>query len=146
MTIYFHRKIILPKKIKYEVIIIALFTIYIGLFFRFHNLDGKIYWLDESFTSLSVSAYSRENVKQHLITGTETDFSVIKNYQYPQQQVDYRGTIKGLIKDEPQHTPLYFSSARFWLQIFGNSIFTIRAFSVITGVFCLPFHVCQFAW
>lgn len=126
------------RKGKYEVIIIALFTIYVGLFFRFHNLEGKVYWLDESFTSLSVSAYSREDVKQHLITGQEIDFSVIKNYQYPHQETDYKGTIRGLIEDEPQHTPLYFLSARFWLQIFGHSIFTIRAFSVITGVFCLP--------
>lgn len=138
MTIALNKKSFLPKKGKYEVIIVALLTIYIGLFLRFNNLEGKIYWLDESFTSLSVSAYSREDVKQHLITGAEIDIPTIKKYQYPHQEVNYKGTIEGLIEDEPQHTPLYFLSARFWLQIFGNSIFTIRAFSVITGVFCLP--------
>ena len=139
MAFFVKKKSIDLKNIEHKIIIIiALFTICIGILLRFNNLDGKIYWLDESFTSLSVSAYSRGDVKQQLITGKEIDIPTIKQYQFPNDLVNYQGTIQGLIEDEPQHTPVYFLTARFWLQAFGNSILTIRILSVVAGILCLP--------
>jgi uncharacterized membrane protein len=129
---------ITAKTLKLIIILLAFILIILGLFFRFYNLDNKIYWLDESFTSLSISGYTRGDVKRQLITGKPLDIPTIKKYQYPNNQVNYRGTIQGLIEDETQHTPGYFLLARLWLKTFGNSIFIVRMFSVITGILCLP--------
>lgn len=138
MTTYSNRKAIVPQLLQYVIIITALLIVSLGIFVRFHNLEGKIYWLDESFTSLSISGYSRSDVKEQLITGKEVDISTIMKYQYPNDKVNYQGTIQGLIEDEPQHTPIYFLTARFWTQIFGKSIGSIRTLSVVAGILCLP--------
>ncbi|VEP16524.1 conserved membrane hypothetical protein [Hyella patelloides LEGE 07179] len=138
MTTYSNRKAIVPQLLQYVIITTALLIVSLGIFVRFHNLEEKIYWLDESFTSLSISGYSRSDVKEQLITGKEVDISTIMKYQYPNDKANYQGTIQGLIEDEPQHTPIYFLTARFWTQIFGKSIGSIRTLSVVAGILCLP--------
>jgi uncharacterized membrane protein len=129
---------ITSKKSRSIIILLAFLLIILGVFFRVHNLDQKIYWLDESFTSLSISGHTRGDVKRQLIIGKPIDIPTIEEYQYPSDRANYRGTIQGLIEDETQHTPGYFLLARLWLKTFGNSIFIVRAFSVITGILGLP--------
>ena len=109
-----------------------------GVFFRLSNLNNKIYWLDESFTSLSLSANTRSDLKQELITGQAITKETIHRFQFPNAKTNYKRTIQGLIEDEPQHTPGYFLSARIWLQALGNSIFNVRLFSALVGILCLP--------
>jgi hypothetical protein len=40
--------------------ILLVIILVLGLFFRFANLDRKVYWSDETFTSLRVSGYTAE--------------------------------------------------------------------------------------
>ena len=113
-------------------------AILLGTFFRLNHIDSKIYWLDESFTALSLSANSRSDLKQELITGKVVKKETIDRFQFPSPATNYQGTINGLIEDEPQHTPGYFLAARIWLQAFGNSIFQVRFFSALVGILSLP--------
>lgn len=110
-----------------------------GIFFRFVNLDGKTYWIDETFTSLQVSGYSQSEIKREIQDGHEIDINDIRKYQYPMPNSSKTpiNVMEGLISFEPQHTPLYFISSRYWLQIFGNSITVIRSFSVLTSLLSL---------
>jgi uncharacterized membrane protein len=41
----------------------------IGIFFRFVNLDRKIYWGDEVATSLMISGYTQAEMNQQLWNG-----------------------------------------------------------------------------
>lgn len=117
------------KWLKFFLIIV----ITIGIFFRFTNLDRKIYWNDEIFSSLRVSGYTSQEVKQQLrdrVVGIEE----LQKYQYPNSEKTAFDTINGLAKEEPQLPPLYFLLTRFWVQIFGNSVAITRSLSAVFNV------------
>jgi uncharacterized membrane protein len=42
----------------------------LGVFFRFLNLDRKVYWDDETITSLRVSGYTIEEMSQQVFDGS----------------------------------------------------------------------------
>jgi uncharacterized membrane protein len=42
----------------------------LGVFFRFVNLDRKVYWDDETITSLRVSGYTIEEMSQQVFDGS----------------------------------------------------------------------------
>lgn len=119
---------------------VLILIIFLGIIFRFINLDNKVFWLDETFTSLQVSGYLQKEVKAKIANGSIIDITEINEYQYPTKNSSKSSldTIKGIISFEPQHTPLYFVLCRYWHQIFGNSVFVIRMLSVLTGIACLP--------
>jgi uncharacterized membrane protein len=110
-----------------------------GVFFRFVNIESKAYWIDETFTSLQVSGYSQSEIKREIQDGHKIDINDIKRYQYPMPNSSKTpiDVMEGLISFEPQHTPLYFVSSRYWLQMFGNSITVIRSLSVFASIISL---------
>lgn len=117
----------------------ALITLLIalGIFFRFVNIDQKIYWADEAFTSLRISGYTLREVAQvsyNQIISVE-DF---QKYQHLNPDKNIGDTVRGLITEEPQLTPLYFVMVRLWSQCFGSSIAAIRSFSAVLGLLALP--------
>jgi uncharacterized membrane protein len=109
-----------------------------GVLFRVVNIEGKMYWYDENFTSLRISGYTEEEVVRELSHAGAITMGDLKKYQYPidpsKTVVD---TVKGLAKEEPQLTPLYFVTARFWVQLFGNSVTVVRSFSVLASMLAL---------
>ncbi|AUT02016.1 hypothetical protein CLI64_17395 [Nostoc sp. CENA543] len=112
----------------------------LGIFFRCSNIADKVYWTDETFTSLQLSGYLQSEVSEQLLDGREIDVNDIKKYQYPElnSHKNISDTIKGIISFEPQHTPLYFIIARYWVQCFGDSVTAIRSLSVLASILALP--------
>ncbi|MCU0532810.1 MAG: glycosyltransferase family 39 protein [Hydrococcus sp. Prado102] len=108
-------------------------VITIGIVFRFANLDKKIYWDDEIFTSLRVSGYTFQEVDRQL-RDRVVSVEELQNYQYPNPEKTVFDTIDGLAKEEPQLPPLYFLLTRFWVQIFGNSVAITRSLSAVFNV------------
>lgn len=98
----FSRKSTLTKIGKYIIGIILV----IGIFLRFHNLDGKIYWRDEVFTSLQISGQLLD-IADHseLFTSELVTQDDIAEYQYINDSNGYVDTINGLKEFEPQLTP-----------------------------------------
>jgi uncharacterized membrane protein len=84
-----------------------LIIITLGIVFRFTNLDRKIYWYDEIFTSLRVSGY-RANEAEKQMSERVVSFEEIQKFQYPNLEKTAFNTIKGLAVEEPQLPPLYF--------------------------------------
>ncbi|MCT7948967.1 glycosyltransferase family 39 protein [Ancylothrix sp. C2] len=117
----------------------------LGIFFRFVHLEGKVYWIDESFTSLRISGYTEtqlvEEVSQKGIIGIKT----LQKYQKINPDKTVLDTIRGVATEEPQLTPLYFIIARFWAQVFGSSIVTIRSLSAVISLLIFPalYWLCQ---
>jgi uncharacterized membrane protein len=107
----------------------------LGIFFRVVNLDKKIYWVDETYTSLWLSGYSQTEVIEQIYDKQPIGIEVLKKYQKVRPEKSYIDTIDQL---EPQHPPLYYVLARFWNQCFGNSPAGARSFSAFISVLTIP--------
>ncbi|MDJ0689188.1 MAG: hypothetical protein QNJ41_11820 [Xenococcaceae cyanobacterium MO_188.B32] len=58
---------------------LILIVLAIGLLFRFVNLEQKIYWGDECFTSLMISGHTRSQVQQENFENEVTDIKELYN-------------------------------------------------------------------
>ena len=118
-----------------KVIILA---IAFGVFLRFYNLDRQVYWYDETMTSLRISGYTKSELVERVETGEPTAVEAFRNiYQYPNPSRDLKDTIDALAR-HPEHSPLYYLMARFWLQVFEPSVATIRSLSAWISLLVLP--------
>jgi len=110
----------------------------IGIFFRFTNLDKKVYWSDETFTSLRISGYTVKESIDRLYDGHVVSIEDLHKYQSLNSEKTVIDTITGLAKEEPQHTPLYFLMVRFWVQWFGDSVAVTRSLSAGISLLAFP--------
>ena len=110
----------------------------LGLFFRFVNLDKKVYWFDEAFTSLRVSGYLEADVVQHVSKAGVIPTENLQKYQQFNLEKSLTDTIKSLAVEDPQHPPLYYVIARFWAQWFGSSVAVMRSLPAIISLLAFP--------
>jgi len=110
----------------------------LGIFFRLINLDRKVYWFDEGFTSLRVGGYVIQEVVQQTFNGKIIDVSDFRQYLSPNHNRNWLDTIKSLAVEDPQHPPLYYLILRQWMQWFGNSVTAIRSLSAFTSLLVFP--------
>jgi uncharacterized membrane protein len=115
-----------------------IFLLILGIFFRFYNLDRKIYWNDEAYTSLRLSGYTETEVIQQAFNGTVLSVAAFQKYQHPNPDRNVFDTIHSLAVESPQHPPLYYVIARFWEQLFGHSIGKIRLLSAFISLLVFP--------
>ncbi len=109
----------------------------LGVFFRFVNLDRKVYWYDETATSLRISGYTWTELKHQLLEHV-VSVEDLQHYQRINPDKGIINTIKGLALEEPQHPPLYFIMELFWVQWFGNSVAVRRSLSAIISLLVFP--------
>ncbi|URD51098.1 glycosyltransferase family 39 protein [Chroococcidiopsis sp. CCNUC1] len=110
----------------------------LGIFFRLINLDRKVYWFDEGFTSLRVGGYVIREVVQQTFNGNIIDVSEFRQYLSPNHNRNWLDTIESLAIEDPQHPPLYYLMLRQWMQWFGNSVAAIRSLSAVTSLLVFP--------
>ncbi|WP_373527285.1 glycosyltransferase family 39 protein [Nostoc sp.] len=117
----------------------------IGVFFRFVNLDKKVYWLDEVYTSLRISGYLKSEMEEQLRTGRLLSIEDLHKYQFPNSEKTTNDTIKGLVLEESQVVPLYFVILRFWVEWFGDSVAVMRSLSAFISLLTFPsiYWLCQ---
>lgn len=118
--------------------VLGIVLLVLGIFFRFIDLDRKVYWGDEVYTSLRISGYTTLELVQKVADGHLIGIEDLQQYQQPNLEKDATDTIKGLVLEEPQLTPLYFLMARFWSQCFGSSVAAIRSLSVMISLLTFP--------
>ncbi|MDJ0575210.1 MAG: glycosyltransferase family 39 protein [Xenococcaceae cyanobacterium MO_234.B1] len=126
------------KKLLLPLQIILIIFLLLGIYIRFNNLDTKIYWNDEVFTSLRISGYTETDITQKINTGQIISNKELFQYQYPNPNKSLKDTLNSLAVEGAQHPPFYFVLLRFWVQLFGNSITTIRSFSAFLSILNLP--------
>lgn len=118
----------------------------LGIFFRFVNIDKKVYWFDEMATSVRISGYTWAEMEQELGIGKneiyqpakEIGIEDLQKYQRLNPEKTIVDTVKGLALEEPQLTPLYFIIIRLWAECFGDSIATIRSLSALLSLIIFP--------
>lgn len=122
-----------PTWLRFLVIVILV----IGVFFRFYNIEKKVYWHDEVYTSIRSSGYTGEEVLQELFDGQVIGIQDLQKYQRINPEKSLNDTINSLIQ-HPEHPPLYYLLARFWMQLFGDWFKTPRGLSVLFSLLALP--------
>lgn len=117
-------------------LIIALLVL--GLFFRLGNLDRKVYWFDETYTSLRTAGFTEAELVQNLSNAGIIDRETLQKYQRPSSEKTVIDTLKSLALEDPQHPPFYYLLARFWMQIFGNSVTAMRSLPALISLLAFP--------
>lgn len=130
------RKQLVPKPWRFLLVAVLV----IGIIFRFANLDGKVYWFDETATIFKISGYTIEEfVKQ--INQLNDQIISIKDFQKsysPNSQSNVIDTIKLLALQDSKHTPLYFAMLRLWVDWFGNSAAVMRSLAALISLLIFP--------
>jgi len=133
-----HYRHLLPNSTAKVLLFCLLILLTLGVFFRFANLDRKVYWYDETRTSIrAIAAYmptSPEAVFDNRITGIED----IKKYQQADPQRSITDSLYVMAKDDPKHSPLYYILVGIWGRILGDSVGTVRALSAIISLLGFP--------
>lgn len=122
-----------PTWLRFLVIVVLV----LGVFFRFINLDQKVYQHDEAFTSMRISGYSKPEVEQQLFDGQVRTVADVQKYQHPNPEKNLIDTVQ-VLAQYPEHPPLYYLMARFWAQSFGSSVAVIRSLSAVISLLAFP--------
>jgi uncharacterized membrane protein len=111
----------------------------IGIGFRFVNLSHKVYWHDEVYTSLRAAGYTRWEIDQEIFQNRVMTAGELQKFQQIKPGSTIADTVHSLVKEDPQHPPLYFSMARVWMQLFGSSLTASRFLPALLSLLALPF-------
>ena len=110
----------------------------LGVFFRFYNLDRKVYWHDEVYTSFRIAGYTWGELAPQVFNGKVINAEDLQKYQRPSSQKGLIDTVKSLEIDDPQHPPLYYLMGRLWVQMFGYCVTVIRSLSACISLLVFP--------
>lgn len=110
----------------------------LGIAFRWINLEGKIYWHDEVYTSMRAAGYQRVEIDRALFNNRLIIPSELQTYQRLKPRSHVTDTVESLRKEDPQHPPLYFLMARVWMERFGSSIWVSRSLAALLSLAALP--------
>ncbi len=75
----------------------------LGIFFRFVNLGGKVYWYDEAYTSVRISGYNWREALKKVFDGDVIGVENLAKFQRPNYTKTLINTIKTLAIDDAQH-------------------------------------------
>ncbi|QLE43894.1 hypothetical protein FD723_27935 [Nostoc sp. C052] len=129
-----HHLKLIPSWLRFLII----FLLAMGILFRFFNLDGKVYWHDETYASLRISGYTKTEAKQQLFNNRVIGGESFTQFQGANPEKSLNDTIMSLAKQDPQHPPLYYIIARLWMEVFGNSVTAIRSLSACISLLVFP--------
>ncbi len=125
---------------------LLVFVLALGVIFRFVNLNHKVYWHDETYTSLRAAGYTRGEIDDELFQNRVIDASELQKFQQIKPGSTPLDTLRSLAGEDPQHPPLYFLMTRFWMQTLGaplESMFrspltVTRSLPALISVLSLP--------
>ncbi len=111
-----------------------------GVFFRFVNLDQKVYTADEVRGIARMMGYRCNLLCDQLTVeeygGKFSTTADLRKYQYPNPERNVGATIDALAGN-PEHPPLYYLLGRFWIQLFNHPVGS-RIFTVVISLFIFP--------
>ncbi|MEG4036965.1 glycosyltransferase family 39 protein [Microcoleus sp. S36b_A4] len=112
--------------------------ILLGIGFRFFEIDRKLYWHDEVYTSIRAAGFTRQEIDDELFQNRIFPAPELQKYQRIKPGSTEADTIRSLALEDPQHPPLYFLMARWWMQQFGSSLTASRSLPALLSLLSLP--------
>lgn len=111
-------------------LLLAVLAVALGLFFRCHHLERKVFWDDEIYSAFRIFGYSEEEVNKSAAKAvTAGDLRAILHPTLP--TAGAMRTIDTLASEEPQHAPPFFLAERLWVRWVGTSVAGMRSLSVV---------------
>jgi len=125
---------------------LLILLIVLGVVFRFVNLNHKVYWHDEVYTTMRAAGYTRTEIDEELFQNKQIQAIELQKYQQIKPGSTAADTIQSLAIEDPQHPPLYFLMTRWWMQGFGDALTRIfnspltvmRSLPVLLSLLALP--------
>jgi uncharacterized membrane protein len=116
---------------------LVIVVLLLGVVFRFANLEGKVFWVDEVATAVRVAGYTIPEISNDLQAKDIVSRDDLLGYQVIDRDRNLSDTWQALTKS-PEHAPLYFLLTRFWLHLWGHSIATMRSLSTCISLLIFP--------
>jgi uncharacterized membrane protein len=118
--------------------LIAIALLVLAVVFRFTGLDRKVYWHDEVYTSMVITARPGKYLSEDLFQNQVVKPADLLAYQQfvPHLTLSDMVVRKGL--EDVQHPPLYYVLLRFWAQVWGTTPAVIRSFSALLSLLTFP--------
>jgi uncharacterized membrane protein len=110
----------------------------LSVFFRFANIDTKIYWYDETHTSLRVSGYTEAEAVQFLSKNQIITSETLQTFQRPNPERGISKIVQNFATEDAQHPPLYYLMSSVWMKWFGNSVAVRRSLSAFISLLSFP--------
>jgi uncharacterized membrane protein len=110
----------------------------VGVVFRFVNLNHKVYWHDEVYTTMRAAGYTRGEIDQELFQNRMITVGDLQKYQRIKPGSTIADTVRSLAVEDPQHPPLYFVMARVWMQWFQDPLPSSRLLPAVLSLLALP--------
>lgn len=104
---------------------------------RFVNLDAKVYWHDEAYSSLRVFGHTGPEYYAALFDGRVHALADVRGYQQASPGRGIDATFAALVS-RPEHPPLYYLLARLWSGLFDDPVVALRSLSAVFGLLLLP--------
>ncbi|MGF1481794.1 MAG: hypothetical protein ACFB4I_20315 [Cyanophyceae cyanobacterium] len=123
------------RKESYLPLGIILLILLVGFLLRIINLDSKIYWFDETFTSFVISGQRRAELASSISAATGINSAELFSFQQGSSSIFK--TISSLSEDV--HPPAFFLLGNFWIRIFGDSVYSLRFLSVFISFLTIAF-------
>jgi uncharacterized membrane protein len=121
----------------FQLIILFITVLILGVFFRVTHLDQKVYWHDEVFTSVRASGYTAEAIIPQVFSGDPITSETLLQYQQLSDTHGWSETWQALTSN-PEHPPLYYLAVRLWMEWFGSGVAAVRSLSVVLSLLTLP--------
>jgi uncharacterized membrane protein len=109
----------------------------LGVFFRFVNLERKVYWIDEVHTSLRTSGYKKTEFVEEAPVARILKIEDLQKFQRLSPEKDWSDTFNALAANA-EHTPLYYVMARLGMQWFGSSVTVTRGLAALISLLVFP--------
>ncbi len=109
----------------------------IGIFFRFYNIDKKVYWIDEVHTSLRVAGYEKVEFAETAPAGKIITIDELHKFQRLNPERGWGDTINALAHNA-EHTPIYYLITRLAMQWFGSSVAVTRGVAAAISLLVFP--------
>jgi uncharacterized membrane protein len=116
--------------------VVLVLLLILSVFFRFVQLDEKVYSADEVRSFLRISGYTSEEFVARFYDGNVVTVASLQEYQRPTAERNLGDAIAAL-SGNPEHPPLYYLLARFWTQWFDNPV-GARVLAVLMSLLVFP--------
>ncbi len=129
-----HSLSVIPTSLSFLVVTLLVLSV----FFRFANIDTKIYWYDETHTSLRVSGYTEAEAVQFLSKNQIITSETLQTFQRPNPERGISKIVQNFATEDAQHPPLYYLMSSVWMKWFGNSVAVRRSLSAFISLLSFP--------
>ncbi len=105
---------------------------------RWHSLGEPQFWYDEAITALRVGGHTEQEVVDYASSRGMTPLGDYQRFLRGAPDRGVRDVVRSLMAEDPQHTPLYYVVAHYWVRLFGSEPGRARGLAALFSLLLLP--------